>query len=348
MGKRKKRLANADISAFCEQLALVMKAGISMQEGLLLLLEDAQDAAGAETIRAMADEMERGRLVCAGAPGRGRISRIHDPYGGNRRGFRAAGRRAAVAERILRAQRRAYARHPQRGRVPDGDGRHDVRRHHHPHCGSHARFSERIPPARQRDGPLSQQGILGIGNAISRYSAVILGVLAAAILVFLLLRLTPKGRAVLASLYAFFFRSLSQTIASGRFASAMSLMLESGMDVDSALDMTLELVEDARTREKIRRIQDYMHGGARFSDAVVSAEMFSGVNARMLTVGFRTGALDTVMRSIARSYDEQVERKISGILSVLEPVLVAVLSLIVGMILLSVMLPLMGIMSAIG
>ena len=60
MGKRKKRLANADISAFCEQLALVMKAGISMQEGLLLLLEDAQDAAGAETIRAMADEMERG------------------------------------------------------------------------------------------------------------------------------------------------------------------------------------------------------------------------------------------------------------------------------------------------
>ena len=41
MGKRKKRLANADISAFCEQLALVMKAGISMQEGLLLLLEDA-------------------------------------------------------------------------------------------------------------------------------------------------------------------------------------------------------------------------------------------------------------------------------------------------------------------
>ena len=192
------------------------------------------------------------------------------------------------------------------------------------------------------------QGILGIGNAISRYSAVILGVLAAAILVFLLLRLTPKGRAVLAALYAFFFRSLSQTIASGRFASAMSLMLESGMDVDSALDMTLELVEDARTREKNTPHSGlYARRRAVFRRRRQRGDVL-GVNARMLTVGFRTGALDTVMRSIARSYDEQVERKITGILSVLEPVLVAVLSLIVGMILLSVMLPLMGIMSAIG
>ena len=65
MGKRKKSgWPTRDISAFCEQLALVMKAGISMQEGLLLLLEDAQDAAGAETIRTMADEMERAARLC--------------------------------------------------------------------------------------------------------------------------------------------------------------------------------------------------------------------------------------------------------------------------------------------
>lgn len=192
------------------------------------------------------------------------------------------------------------------------------------------------------------QGILGIGNAISRYSAVILGVARRGHTRISAPAPDPEGPGRARLPLRLLFPQPEPDHRVRRFASAMSLMLESGMDVDSALDMTLELVEDARTREKIRRIQDYMHGGARFSDAVVSAEMFSGVNARMLTVGFRTGALDTVMRSIARSYDEQVERKISGILSVLEPVLVAVLSLIVGMILLSVMLPLMGIMSAIG
>ena len=327
MGKRKKRLANADISAFCEQLALVMKAGISMQEGLLLLLEDAQDAAGAETIRAMADEMERGGSFA-------QALRAAGVFPGYMIHMAEIGEASGRLDDVLQSLSEYYVR-------SDALTRGIRSAVAYPMVMVVMMFAviiilivEVMPVFQnvfhQLGSEMSAfaQGILGIGNAISRYSAVILGVLAA--------------------LYAFLFRSLSQTIASGRFASAMSLMLESGMDVDSALDMTLELVEDARTREKIRRIQDYMHGGARFSDAVVSAEMFSGVNARMLTVGFRTGALDTVMRSIARSYDEQVERKITGILSVLEPVLVAVLSLIVGMILLSVMLPLMGIMSAIG
>ena len=49
-----------------------------------------------------------------------------------------------------------------------------------------------------------------------------------------------------------------------------------------------------------------------------------------------------------RHYEEEADRKMNGILSALEPTLVAVLSLIVGLILLSVMLPLMGVMSAIG
>ena len=48
------------------------------------------------------------------------------------------------------------------------------------------------------------------------------------------------------------------------------------------------------------------------------------------------------------SYDKEVDKRIHDIIVVLEPTLVIILSLIVGMILLSVILPLMGIMSSIG
>ena len=50
----------------------------------------------------------------------------------------------------------------------------------------------------------------------------------------------------------------------------------------------------------------------------------------------------------ADHYDKETDRRIYSIISVLEPTLVIILSLIVGMILLSVILPLMGIMSNIG
>ncbi|MEG2054460.1 MAG: type II secretion system F family protein, partial [Oscillospiraceae bacterium] len=88
--------------------------------------------------------------------------------------------------------------------------------------------------------------------------------------------------------------------------------------------------------------------GASFSEAVTKCGIFSGVYARMLAVGFKTGATDVIMKKLAERYEIEVDDSLSNIISVLEPSLVAVLSVIVGMILLSVMLPLMGIMSSIG
>ena len=53
------------------------------------------------------------------------------------------------------------------------------------------------------------------------------------------------------------------------------------------------------------------------------------------------------MEQVAALYQEDIDNRMNNILAVLEPTLVILLSLIVGVILLSVMLPLMGIMSSI-
>ena len=53
------------------------------------------------------------------------------------------------------------------------------------------------------------------------------------------------------------------------------------------------------------------------------------------------------MSDIAELYQEDLDNRMSNTLSILEPTLVIVLSLVVGFILLSVMLPLVGIMSSI-
>jgi type IV pilus assembly protein PilC len=68
----------------------------------------------------------------------------------------------------------------------------------------------------------------------------------------------------------------------------------------------------------------------------------------MVSVGFKTGSADTVMKKLADRYEEEIDARVGNLIALLEPSLVAVLSVIVGMILLSVMLPLMGIMSSIG
>ena len=61
-----------------------------------------------------------------------------------------------------------------------------------------------------------------------------------------------------------------------------------------------------------------------------------GLN-RMVDIGVRSGSLDEVMKNISELYEEEIDGRISRMLSILEPTLVIVLSVIVGVILLSVM-----------
>ena len=59
----------------------------------------------------------------------------------------------------------------------------------------------------------------------------------------------------------------------------------------------------------------------------------------------KAGMMDEMMGRIADECEEEVDEKLSSMIAVLEPTLVIILSVIVGTILLSVMLPLLGIMS---
>ena len=83
-------------------------------------------------------------------------------------------------------------------------------------------------------------------------------------------------------------------------------------------------------------------------EALADAGIFSNLYSRMISVGFRSGSIDLVFKQIAQNYDAETEKQLNRIISIIEPTLVIILSLIVGMILLSVLLPLMGIMSSIG
>ena len=68
----------------------------------------------------------------------------------------------------------------------------------------------------------------------------------------------------------------------------------------------------------------------------------------MIAVSGKSGSVDKALEKIAVKYDEEVESRISNIISILEPTLVIIFSIIVCMILLSVMMPLMSIMTTIG
>ncbi len=183
--------------------------------------------------------------------------------------------------------------------------------------------------------------LLHLGNFLGSYGYIILLVLA--VLGVLAVWLVRNKKIQLPFLQNFY-----EKIAAGRFASGMALTLSSGLDTDESLDMILDLVNDEKMNEKIKKCREMTAEGTEFSEALAQSGIFGGLYSRMISVGYRVGSVDTVMKKVAQRYQEETQDLVSGLISVIEPSLVALLSLVVGVILLSVILPLLGILSGMG
>ena len=128
----------------------------------------------------------------------------------------------------------------------------------------------------------------------------------------------------------------------------MVLTLSSGMDTYESLSLVQKLVETDDMKKKVEECRDLLINGDSFPDALSKANIFTSFYSQMVSVGFKSGSMDTAMKQISERFEHDTERKIYSLISILEPTLVIILSLIVGMVLLSVILPLMGIMTNIG
>ena len=192
--------------------------------------------------------------------------------------------------------------------------------------------------------------LLSAGQALGRYSTLLGIVFGAAVVLFFYFYATPVGQRQFSRFTAWFpaTRKFSERIAVSRFASALQLTQASGVETYSSLELCRSLVGNEVVRNKITKCKELVEDGASFSEALAGSEIFPPFYSSMIDVGARTGRLDRVMGFIGRRYKQETDASIERVVGSIEPTLVIILSVAVGLILLSVILPLMGIMSSIG
>lgn len=345
--KNQKILSNSEVSAFCGQLSLIVKAGISLQEGLLIMAEDDKGGRGREIIEELTGVMEAGGSFAMALKESGEFPDYMVT-------MVEIGEASGKLEEVLESLQAYYERNDAISRNIRSSVIYPLVMIIMMVAVILVIIIQVLPVFQQvfqqLGGEMSQfaQGLMNFGELISRYAVWIVAALAVIIAAAILFRMTKKGKVFLSALGGKIFRRLSRAVDSGRFASGMALMLSSGLDLDESVEMTQKLMEHPGTKKKIQQMKERMDSGVNFAKAAVETGLFSALHSKMLKIGEQTGSMDTVMHQIAEQYEEEVDRRLSTLISALEPTLVAVLSLIVGMILLSVMLPLMGIMSAIG
>ena len=126
------------------------------------------------------------------------------------------------------------------------------------------------------------------------------------------------------------------------------MMLSSGLPVDEAVERSVALLHDSALAQQFSVFQEQLNRGATLSDAAVTAGLFSGLQAGLLSAGSRAGVTEQAMEELARRSAQEADLALDRLLSRFEYSLVVILCLAIGLVLLSVMLPLLGVLSAIG
>ncbi|MCI8698032.1 MAG: type II secretion system F family protein [Oscillospiraceae bacterium] len=341
----KRLISNDDIASFCLELSLLLHAGVSTGDALSLLAEEG-DRRG--MLKAMAEQVDSGETLSAAL----RESGAFPTYVC---GLVEVGERTGRTEEALSALSRYYEDRVRLARrvrsallypavmlalmlvvigvllvkvLPIFD---DV----------YASLGGRLTGV--------AAGLLTLGQWLEGAMPVLFIALAAvAALVLLFTVVGPLRRGILSLWHRTRGdKGVSRKLNNARLAQALAMGMASGLPVDEAVELSANLMEGG-AKERCERCRKRLEGGESLGDALKKSGLLPARQSRLLELGQRSGAGDASMEKIARDLSEEGEAALDALVGRVEPALVLVCSVLVGLILLSVMLPLMHIMSAIG
>lgn len=344
-----KQLSNVEIASFCRQTAMIIRAGILPSEGMEILINDTIDEKGKEILRMIADECQKGCNLYQAVESTG----VFPKYVVR---LISLGEESGNTDTVLTSLADYYDR--------EEDIADNVRSAFTYPLIMIAMMifiiiilvAKVLPIFKQvfdqlgtQMTPLAEK-LMNIGSSLSKYAAALTIAIAIIIVICIILNNIPAVKNKIHRFLTKFplTRDFYMNIAVGRFASGLSLAFNSGMETFHSLEMITELVENEILEAKIAQIYKDISENSTLPEAIGNAEVFSNLYTRMIAVAFTSGNQDTAMEQVAEHYQTATDKQLRKILSIIEPTLVIVLSVIVGIILLSVLLPLMGIMSSIG
>lgn len=334
-------LGNLEIASFCNQLAMIIGAGLPAYEGISILMEDAPDKETKEILQKIYEPLETGSTFHEALRSSGYFPKyVLDMV--------ELGEMSGNLDDILHSLHHYYQR--------EESIRQGIK-----NAVSYPLIMIGIMIAVLlvlivKVLPIFNQIYTELGSGLSgfalammnfsqglnKYFAVIVIVLILILVFFFFFSRTSVWKTY------FQGKKLSMNTAASRFANCMALALSSGLDTNQGMDLALQLVDNNVMADRIRRCKELIEAGESFSDAILASEIFRNIYASMITIGFKTGSMDRIMEKISEDYENDIDNQIGHFIAVLEPTLVIILSVMIGLILISFLFPLIGIMSSIG
>ncbi len=131
-----------------------------------------------------------------------------------------------------------------------------------------------------------------------------------------------------------------------KFTRTLSTLIRAGVNILFALEIVAKTVGNSVIEEAVNKTKTSIQGGESITKPLIESGVFPTMVTRMIDVGERTGALESMLTKIADFYEDQVNTMVNGLTSLIEPLLIVFLGVVIGFIVISMFMPMFKMIEA--
>lgn len=125
----------------------------------------------------------------------------------------------------------------------------------------------------------------------------------------------------------------------GRFCRSFALMLQSGVQLNLALTLVAEAIDNKYLESRVLEMRKQIEQGNPLSVVAMQSGMFTPLVMQMFAVGDETGRVDELLIEAATHYEREVDYDLKSLTAKIEPILLVIVALMVGILALGIFTP---------
>ena len=198
--------------------------------------------------------------------------------------------------------------------------------------------------------PFFTKILVGVGNFVSAWWFLLL--LGVFVLIGMTLNYfqTEEGRGLWDDLKLRLpiLRNVYLPLSLARFSNAASILLKGGVPVSQAIEIVSHTVDNILYQDLLHDAAESVRQGEPLSEALGRyPDYFPPLVGQMLVVGETTGQLDKIFNRLSTFYGREADNVINNILDLIQPALMIGIGLLVGLLFASVLLPIYSLTTSI-
>ena len=198
--------------------------------------------------------------------------------------------------------------------------------------------------------PATTKAILAMSNSLKNYWYIYIIVVVGIVVGIQMYKRTDNGRHNLDKLKLKIpvFGLLQTKSACASFARIMSTLLQAGMPMIDALEISASTMKNVLFYDGLEKVKNGVSLGLPLSNQLKATGLFPAMVVHMVGIGEETGNVEEMLTNSATYYEEEVEVQTQTLTSLMEPIIIVLMAFVVVLLIMAIYQPMIQLYNTLG